>query len=275
LLVNTFKMGFEKKLLSSKHMKTLSAIFFISILTIACGRPDAVNTREEINESVEGVPIFQPSQPDSSLFGSYRGVLAEEEGESQMKLSLYEDNSFFLQKRCLSEAAMICEYRGDFKYDKDSQSIRFSVDGKVYRFSIGENLLYLLDKDGKRVQVTIDKTSFLGKSELSLGNTIWQFEKIGDSSLEEQLKRSSYLRFLSDGSLVYNINCNDCRAQWQILVEGELVIRGGVCTKKMCDHPHEAAFNKMLSSIMIYEIEGNKLILKDKTKVLAILSTPF
>jgi len=256
-------------------MKIILSSLITLFLFLACGRPDAVNTREDINESAEGVPIFTPEQADSSLFGTYRGVLAAEDGATLTKLRLLVDNSFILQEQCTTEPNRICEHQGQFKYDHKKKSIRYSVDNRSYHFSIEGNLLHRLDEAGKKVQSPVDQTPYLVKSDLQLGNTVWQFEKVGDSLLPKKLQREGYLRFLPDGSVAYKLSCNSCRAKWNTVVEGEIQIKPLGCTKIYCPNPYEDKLNRLLPQIQGYQIEGNTLQLSDKNTVLVTLKSPF
>jgi heat shock protein HslJ len=256
-------------------MKQRIQLCLAILLLLSCGRPDAVNTREEMNESVEGVPFFIPDQADSSLYGVYRGVLAGESGDVLNKLSLYEDNSFFLQQMCEQNSKMKCEYRGKFKYDHDNKSIRFKVDGEVYRFRIEEDLLHLTDKKGNKLQFPVDQTPYLTKSGIQLTNTLWQFESINDSLLSEEIQDNSLMRFHPDGSLYYNLSCNSCRGGWDAQVKGEITLKGGICTKMACVHPYEDQFNQLIRAIRSFQIKGDRLILSTKSKTVAVLKSPF
>lgn len=228
-----------------------------------------------MNESVEGVPLFMPNKADSSLYGVYRGILPDENGNVLNKLSLYEDDSFFLQQMCEQKSNMICEYRGKFKYDKDSKSIRFKAAGDIYRFSIEDDLLHLIDDKGNKLQLSVDQTPYLTKSTIQLGNTLWQFERINDSLLSEDLQENSYIHFRPDGSLNYNLSCNNCRGSWDVKVKGEIMLKGGICTKMACNHPFEDLFNRLIREIRLFQIKGDRLILSTKSKTVAVLKSPF
>jgi len=254
-------------------IKQVLAVVLIFHL-VACGRPDAVNTKEEINESVEGFPLFYPDQADSSLFNDYRGVLPFENGSRAVHLTLFTDNSFRWKEQCATKMAKVCEYKGRFKYDKDRNTLSFQIEGREVSFSIEEDQLYLLDADGKRPLVKIDQSAYLSRSALELGNTVWQLVQINDTQLEERIRLQSALRFHPDGSITYRIACNQCRGSWASMSKGEVNLKGGQCTKMKCSHPYEEEFNKAIRSVRFYEIGDDQLLLTNGSDLQIRLKTP-
>lgn len=261
-----------------KYLKLYSALNFIlfSFLIIGCGRPSAVNTMEGMNTSPESHSIINPTKADSSLFGTYRGVIpCDDCGQTQVKLTLLEDDSYELQRLHLNDLKKICTDKGDFKYIADKKMIRLVMEGEDMRLSTEEDYLQLIDKDGEKVITSVSESPYLYKSELGLGLAFWKVISIYEQKTPKNLSDKSYLQFRADETVSYSGGCNSCRGSYKTLIENEIMFRVGPCTKMMCQEDLDEELYKYLPLVNEYEIKGNQLILSDKGKHLMIFESAF
>lgn len=257
---------------------SFSSVFVIAVLLIACGRPEAVNTMEEMNQSVEGVPLPGPSLIDSNLYGTYRGVLpcADCEGV-QYKLSLSSDDQFELKEYHADHSCEECTHRGNFNFDKERKRLRLPLDGKQMRFQFKDEFLFLLDEGGEPVVGEISESTFLSKSPLNFISAIWSLDSIAGNMVADSLQKRTHLRFLPDNNFTYTGGCNECRGNYQSMIDGEIGLRSGACTKVACPpNSHlDDQMNRYLRGSKRYQIRGQHLIFFEGDQKVLVFETPF
>lgn len=249
----------------------------MSFLLLACGRPEAVNTMEEIKSENEEVNLFSPKKADSSLYGVYRGILpCKDCGSVQYKLTLFEDNSYEMLELSQADLKEVKRYKGKFNYEAENNRILIKQADLKLHFDVRPNQLFLLNEDGQAMQLEVSESPYLNKGDLKLGSAIWQLISLEGELISESLPEFAWLRFRPDGSMSYTGGCNQCRASYAIKIPQEIYIKGGACTKKMCSFKHyDEQMSRLLNQSTQFQIEGNELIFSDKGKELIRFESSF
>ncbi len=206
-----------------------------------------------------------PSQLDSSQFGTYIGVLpCENCGSKQVILKLLEDDTYQLSEVHLDKPEKVCNYNGDFKYDEDTKSLRLPMEGNDARFEFVNGTLQILDKDGKKKVTEVNETPYLFKTEVDLSYAIWRVTSIEGNEVPKVRSYQSSMIFRADGSVTYTAGCNNCNGRYDSISKGELNLKVGACTKKMCEgEDWEMKLSKALLKCKKYSIADGELIMKD------------
>lgn len=138
-------------------------IALVAILTTACSDPQNA-PRQDATANAETqttIPLGDTSQNALDWPGEYEGVIPCASCEGiQTTLTLQADNSFELKSIYLGKDETIFKVAGKFEWDTNGSKITLS-DGSKYL--VGENQLFMLDKDGNRINGELAENYILKK----------------------------------------------------------------------------------------------------------------
>jgi uncharacterized lipoprotein NlpE involved in copper resistance len=122
--------------------------------------------------AVEGNPVAT-AKPDDHLAnnfdwnGKYKGIIPCADCEGiEIELSLFKDESWTMSQKYLGRTADPVNYKGQFTWSEKGKIIQLqSGDKAKWQFRIEENLLIMLDQDGKQIGGDLDESYRLEKVE--------------------------------------------------------------------------------------------------------------
>lgn len=245
---------------------SLLSLLLMAFLLSYCGRPDAVNTMEEIEAERGAVPLPLPGQLDSSSYGTYRGVLpCEQCGAKQVELSLHFDDTYTYKEIHLDEIEKICTHSGEIKYYEEKKMIRLPKEGDDIQFELLENSLHLLDNSNQKVVTEVSQSPFLYKSQLDLQMAIWIVGKIGGEKFPKEVYMKTHMQFNPDGSYTYTGGCNRCKGIYKTISGEDIYIKPAACTKKLCEGEDiDQAIGNALKEAAKYKVERRNLVISNR-----------
>lgn len=101
--------------------------------------------------------------------GTYTGLLPCADCSGiETSLQLNNDNEFVLRQRYLDSNEGVFEEKGIFTWDETGSNITLQIEGedsKFHQYKVGENILFKLDADGKRIEGDLSEYYELKKGE--------------------------------------------------------------------------------------------------------------
>ncbi|GIU47565.1 copper resistance protein NlpE [Shewanella algidipiscicola] len=144
-------------------------LILFGALTLAACNPEspapAAPTASEIT-SESAVSIGDNSQNALDWPGEYSGVLpCASCGGIETHLVLNADLSYRLTQRYLGESDEPIIEEGNFTWNERGSAISLTNDATPMQFQVGENQLFMLDQDGKRITGALAEHYRLAKNQ--------------------------------------------------------------------------------------------------------------
>jgi heat shock protein HslJ len=200
--------------------------------------------------------------------GTYTGTTpcADCEGIATA-LTLTFDGKFMLQTRYLGKSKEIYTQEGIFEWDTDGNRIKLS-DVEPGRYQVGEDKLFQLDQEGKRISGNLAEKYILTRSTSTLTEKYWKLVQLDGKPIvfDENMRREAHLIFKDQGSLHGSTSCNQLTGGYDLPGEGKLKFKPLASTRMMCmDNKIEQPFLQALQKVSMYKIQYDTLQLMDST----------
>ena len=239
----------------------LAAFFFLSF---ACG------SGKEIQETAQtNITYSDNSKTSLDWAGVYKGTLPCADCEGiETRISLQSNNSFNLSSKYLGKEENASVFNeGAFEWNHEGSKISLMENGKIIQqYQVGENVLFYLDQEGKRITGALAEKYILTKNptDLQLENKEWiLFEIRGEKvSVQEDKKHPFLLLDMETSRFSGNGSCNNFFGTYE-LKEGNRITFGQAASTKMAclDLATERQFLDILPKVDNYSIKDDTLSL--------------
>ena len=230
------------------------------LTTVSC------TTTQQVNKESK-VPDIHNSQNSLSYDGIYRGILPCADCEG-IKTTLYimRDNTFKLVSEYLGKESNLFESKGTFTWDKTGSVIILKEqDGTTTQYKVGEDVLTMLDQDGKAVTGALAKNYILTKGNYSILNKKWRLMELMGQKItsKDTMEKEAYL-MLNDKENRYaaSVGCNTISGQFSVESFNRLQLKDGISTMMACENNDlEIKLKEALKTADSFQIHGDELIL--------------
>ncbi len=243
-------------------------IFFILILAGSCARKTSVPA-----QNMETYPQHT-SQNSLDWAGTYTGTIPCADCPGiETTLTLNYDNTFRLTSVYQERDVAPFVEEGHFEWNTDGNTILLK-NGKTNarQFRVGENKVFMLKSDGKKVEGNLADMYILNKSQQSpstqlenaLAKSQWQLTQLYGETIEAaKLTEVPFLKFTpTEKRINGNAGCNLFFGSYELSSDSALRFSQIGATKRFCPNMSvEDRFLKALNETTRMKIQGNSLVL--------------
>jgi heat shock protein HslJ len=184
--------------------------------------------------------------------------------------------SYVLQTQYLGKDEKVFLTQGTFKWnDNDSKITLDNSEKQMYQ--VGEDKLFHLDKDGKRITGNLAANYIMEKEKPEFEGKYWKLVRLNGKPVEPS-EREAFVSFTSEENRVHgNSSCNMFNGKYELLEGNTIKFTPFVMTKMACICNNiESEFIAVFEKTTSYSITSNELILQDEYETtLAKFETDF
>lgn len=235
----------------------LSIALLALSMTVACKNPQKLTNT---------VPDGHSSRDALDWTGVYWGTLpcADCEGiHTVLLLSDKNGNTYQLEETYLGKDTKPFVTKGSFSWSPDGSQIQLQG-ASTNRYQVGENQLFHLDQEGKRVEGPLKELYVLVKENNEIVEKHWKLtELMGKPVPATEKGREAYLMFkINNKSVTGSGGCNTFHGSYSLETLNRIRISQLASTMKACtDMQTESELLKVLEMADNYYIKEDTLIL--------------
>jgi len=224
------------------------------------------------NQTLER-PDMHNSQLALDWSGVYLGQLPCADCEGILtEVQLFEDQRFTHHAVYLGKSKEVYSTSGNFKWNENGNSIVLfnTANTSIAAYHVGENKLFLLDQDGKRIEGELAGLYTLEKiSHDTLSNTFFKADKIDglDVSFIENQNEIVYIQMDTITMKIYgHAGCNTFRGGFKLEGNNEIQFSPMATTMMACNEDimtKEQGFLSIFERTTKYSIKNDSLIYYD------------
>jgi copper homeostasis protein (lipoprotein) len=210
--------------------------------------------------------------------GVYRGVLPCSDCEGiKTEIRLKDNLTYEMKTTYLGKNNAVFNSSGAFQWDDSGNKIILDVKDDTRGsnlYQVGENMLFKLDMDGKRIEGNLAENYTLKKIENnSIIGKHWRLVELQEKSItsESGQGKEAFLLLHEEGNRITgNGGCNHFFGTYELLDGNGIRISQIGATKMMCpDMEQETTFFRTLESVNNYAIQNETLVFFDSPASIA------
>jgi heat shock protein HslJ len=129
---------------------------------------------------------------------------------------------------------------------------------------VGENILFHLDKNGKKISGNLAADYILKKEKTEITNKYWKLERLNGQPVQPENKEP-FIRLNEDFSVNGNSSCNSFNGKYELPEGNKIKFSPFAMTKMACiGNNIENDFLQVLEKTASYSVSKNELILQDE-----------
>lgn len=260
--------------------KSILLVLIIIVSCFACKRETVMNIDEVTVDSTAVKMVSNDHNAMNSLDyqGTYVGSLPCADCESIETTLILTDDSFVKEVVYKGKSKEIFRESGSFEWNKAGNTITLVGLNAPNQYFVGENILFHLDVNGKKIEGDLASKYELRKvlkseNKIELKNSKWKLIKIFGKDVENSNQdKLKGITFNSEGNLSAFAGCNSIGGTYEINEETNKIKFSKIITTEMAclDMSTEKELNKVLEIADNYFFDGNILKLnKGKMATLA------
>ncbi len=237
-------------------MKNLSIALLIGICTM-------LSCKSQLNDPNE-TSMGDNSRTSLDWNGTYYGMLpcADCEGIQTM-IILNNDLTYSYKTRYQGkEDAEIITKTGKFQWSDDSSKVTLEGLPEPNKFLVGENRLFKLNKDGKRITGDLESSYILEKQENNLTNKYWKLIELQGKPVKtvEGQREIHFILKPENQRIGGFAGCNNLNGTYEIQPANRIKFSKIATTMKACiDMTQEKDFLKILEMADSYNLSKDTL----------------
>jgi heat shock protein HslJ len=177
---------------------------------------------------------------------------------------LNKDLSYILETQYMGKDEKIFQSKGTFKWDESGSRITLNNENKQI-YQVGENRIFHLDKDGKRINGELANNYIMEKEKIELTGKYWKLVRLNGKPVETN-EREAFIRFDAEDNRVHgNSSCNTFNGKYELSEGNRIKFPPFAMTKMACiGNNIETEFMQILGKTTNYSLNSNELILQDE-----------
>lgn len=241
--------------------------FFLLIASLAACK----SSQKRESASLEQVPdAAHSSQNSLDWAGLYMGTLPCADCQGiETELRLLSNQQYELSTRYLGKSDKNLFQKGVFEWSSDGRTISLLLpDGKILQtYQVGENRLFHLDAQGKRVEGEQAPRYELNKTpnDTQLEERYWKLIELKGQAItvsERQPKEAHLILKKESGRIIGHTGCNSLNGKYLLQSGNRLKFSSMATTRMACETVrYESALLEVLERADNYAIKGDTLSL--------------
>ena len=241
-------------------MKSQNLILILFLLTIGI-----ISCKATLNAQKTEVQHTGDNSMNSLDWpGIYQGVLPCADCEGiKTQIVLKNDLKYHLKTSYLGNDEKIFETEGSFIWDKSGSKITLDNSEKQV-YQVGENILFHLDKNCKRITGNLADNYILKKEKIEITNKYWKLIRLNGQTVKSA-NNEPFMRINEDSSVTGNSSCNSFNGKYELIDGNKIKFSPFAMTKMACiDNNIEDEFMQVFEKTTSYSVSINQLILQDE-----------
>jgi len=251
-------------------MKTNFIIFcMMAIMFTSCKKNSESSTQntaetEETNNSNKELPTADNSRNALDWNGTYKGIIPCGDCVGiETQITLGSDLSYTITEKYLGKSDSVFTSQGQFKWNEAGRKISLGENSSK-SYQVGENKLFVLDKNGERITGDLENLYILNKQspENQWLDTYWKLVEIEGKSIDiESLQNEANLVFNTQGNLVAGSGgCNRLSGSFELKDDNKIEISKMRSTMMACENMTvEQNLAQALQNITHYSFNSDTL----------------
>ncbi len=240
---------------TQKNMKKLFMMAIVALVATAC------QSRRPAAEQESQVPTGDNSRTSVDWAGTYHGQLpcADCEGIAT-SLTLQGDETYTLRTQYAGKDDSIFRETGRFTWNDAGSAITLSRDGQQYL--VGENQLFHLDKEGKRITGELAEKYVLKKATESITEKYWKLTEIRGKAVNPgSTQKEAHIILKTEGSRLSGTGgCNGLGGTYTLEEPNRIRFSEIFRTEMACEKMDiEEALIQALETADSYHLESDTL----------------
>lgn len=206
------------------------------------------------------------SQVSLDWAGVYQGVLPCADCEGiKTQLVLNEDLTYVLQTQYMGEYDSIFTESGSFEWDDTGSKISLS-NQENHDYIVGENQLFRLDREGKRITGSLENHYILKKEQAEITNKYWKLITLNGNKVITDMNEAFMTLHTEENRIHGNAGCNSFFGNFTLGDENQISFEQMGMTRMACPEMQtEDEFMQALGKAAFYALTENELTLQDST----------
>ena len=229
----------------------ITIVFFVSLAS--CKSQQKSTTQK---------PILTGDNSMTSLDwpGTYFGVLPCADCEGiKIQIVLSEDLTFILKNQYIGKSDSVFHETGKFIWNDTGSAVTLDNPNRQI-YQVGENVLFHLDKNGKRITGDLANKYLLEKQKSELTGKYWKLVQLNGKPLKET-NREPFIRFSADMGVNGNSSCNSFNGSCELSEGNKIKISPFAMTRMACiGNNVEPQFMQIIDKTTNYSLSANELV---------------
>lgn len=148
-------------------MKKIVLLLVVAIAFLSCSNGNTGNDAADQTDTESGVPDMHNAQNSLDWAGTYKGVLPCADCEGiETELMLHKDSTYMLRQTYLGKtAAPVYNSDGNWVWVDGNTIQLLGITNAPSKYHVGENKLFQLDMEGKRIAGALAEKYILAKEQ--------------------------------------------------------------------------------------------------------------
>lgn len=250
-----------------------NAFWVTSILLLCLGYGCANISEKNKIKSINSVADLHTSQSSVDWEGTYSNIMpcADCEGIETI-VRLGKNNTYQLSRKYLGKSNLKYNSSGVFTWIEGGNKILLDDKTDRWIFQVGENQLFLLDKEGDRITGIMADKYRLIKQDYTILEKYWKLVSIKGEPVKTIGKREAYVILKQDDNkLIGHGGCNAFNGSYSLIGSNQLRIEKISSTEMICAAlSTEQKLIEVLQSVNSFNIKSDTLFLyKGQSELLA------
>lgn len=237
--------------------------FFLFLFVIFWVTTSCKTTQKTQSNSVK--TTIDNSMNSVDWQGIYVGILPCADCEGiKTKIVLNADLSYTLETMYIGKDEKVFQTKGTIKWDKTGGKITLdNTEKQIYQ--VGENQLFHLDKNGKKITGDLTDNYVLKKDKIEITGKYWKLVRLNGKPTEVA-NREPFIRFIADDNRVNgNSSCNMFNGKYELLEGNRVKFSPFAMTRMACvGNSIERDFMQILEKTTSYSLTATELLLQDE-----------
>ena len=208
--------------------------------------------------------------------GTYSGIIPCADCEGiKTQIELKADFTYSARNLYIGKSDSVFQENGKFKWNDAGSSITLiNANHQIYK--VGENKLFQLDKNGKRIGGDLAENYSLKKAQAEITGKYWKLIRLKGQPVTG-VNREPFIKLNADGSVNGNSSCNSFNGKYELPDGNRIKFSPFAMTKMACiENTIEDQFMLIIEKTTNYSVSENQLILQDEFETsLAIFESNF
>ena len=252
-------------------------IKLVKIILVAIVLGIASCNSAQKSKTKQVIPVGDNSRTSLDWNGRYQGIIPCADCEGiKTQLTLKEDLTYTLETKYLGSSNDVIKVEGKFSWNEKGNTITLDNSNKQQYF-VGENLLFHLDKNGKRITGELADKYALEKEKAELAGKYWKLVRLNGKDVKSEA-REPHIKFETENTRASgNSGCNQFSCSFELPGPNRIKFGNVMSTKMACiGDSIEDDFFQVLEKTSIYSLTANELKIKDEYETtLAIFESDY
>lgn len=245
-----------------KKKMFMLGIVVLMIGMVACKPSSDTTNKESVTNSVADT---HNSGNSLDWNGVYSGILPCADCSGiQMSLDLSQDGTYTFKRQYLGKEENSFESTGKFEWSDNGNAITFGEGEDKMMFAVGENMLTMLDREGKKITGELAGNYMLTKVDEGLVEKYWKLtELFGESVVTPENGKEAHMILSVDGNRVHgNSGCNTFSGTYELKPGNRIAFSKMASTMMMCiNMDTETKMHQVFETADNYVLNGDSLVL--------------